>query len=437
MSIKNQLIKLILAVVVLATSVAALHSYRKSADNLAALYDKQLVVITQALANTLDSGSMPVLDGYFYQAWQGDVLVSQSALFNSNGIKLNALPNGFSERGFAGERYRLLRYEHDDLTIITAEPLSPRLSASEDLLLAGTLGSLLILPIMAVMIFAIVKQSLSPLNILSAKIKQKDRHDLSPFSLDKTVTELSPVVVKLNDLLARLHKAFEHEQQLTANIAHELRTPISVLSISAHNMKVSLAKNELNQSDLEELTQQIDRLKHVVEQIIALGRFNPEQFQAVASEVELEPLLQNLIADLYPRVMHARQEISLQGEAVTIQGHDFALTTLFENLIGNAIKYAGPRQQINVSIGEVDGDRVSVIVEDSGLGVNQSQLENLTQAFYRADNINSQVKGAGLGLAICAHIIALHNGTIEFGKSALGGLKVVLWLPIAKGANNE
>lgn len=437
MSIKNQLIKLILAVVVLATSVAALHSYRKSADNLAALYDKQLIAISRTVANSIIAGSKPVLDGYFYQAWQGSTLLSQSVLFDSNTVKLDSLPSGFSERGFAGERYRLLRYQQDELTIITAEPLSPRLSASEELLLAGTLPSLLILPIMAVMIFVIVKQSLSPLNVLSARIKQKDRHDLSPFSVRHTVTELSPVVIKLNDLLARLQNAFNHEQQLTANIAHELRTPISVLSISAHNMKVALSRGELNQTDLEELTQQIERLKHVVEQIIALGRFNPEQFQAAATPVELEPLLQNLIADMYPRVMQAKQEISLQGDAALVQGHDFALTTLFENLIGNAIKYAGPRQQIRVSIGEAVNGSVSVTVEDSGLGVNQTQLDKLTQAFYRADNINSQVKGAGLGLAICAHIVALHEGMIEFGKSPLGGLQVTLWLPIAQGVKHD
>ena len=227
-------------------------------------------------------------------------------------------------------------------------------------------------------------------------------------------------------MLERLERSFEREKRLSADAAHELRTPISVLKITAHNISIAFEDNNITHQHIHELNNNTARMAHVIEQIITLNRTTPENFEQSKSTIDLRSVLQQVISDNYEKVELAHQSISLKSHAIPFYGDSFSLEILFDNLIKNAIKYSGENTQISISTLQGD-DTVEVIVEDSGIGISQDNLDKVFQRFYR---VKQHVEtGSGLGLSIVKHIVELHGGVIALSKSTLGGLKVSITLP--------
>jgi two-component system, OmpR family, sensor histidine kinase QseC len=270
--------------------------------------------------------------------------------------------------------------------------------------------------------------------VLAEELREKGVNDLAPIRVEGNAEELKPIETTLNRLFDRLSAAFEREQQLSANAAHELRTPISVLTISAHNLAKAYNDGSLTPAAFKELKDNVSRMAHVIEQIIALYRFLPENFTAARVEVNLETILQDVIVNHYADITALSQSVSLEAEPIWLAGDAFALTTLFENLLHNAIKYSGAGAEIRLSASQ-QADTAMVLVDDAGAGLADEDYQRIFQRFYRAGDQSAGMRGSGLGMSIAQHIIDLHKGSIYCEKSPLGGLRVVIKLPALRLAN--
>jgi two-component system sensor histidine kinase QseC len=255
---------------------------------------------------------------------------------------------------------------------------------------------------------------LKPIRQLANQLQHKQEHDLSPVSLTDPLKELQPLVDSTNNLLTRLENAFERAKRFSADAAHELRTPISGLKINLYNFQIESPDNK----NLKLLTAGVNRMEHVVEQILSLYRTTPDQHMANFELLDLHELAQNCIVRQYSDFEQKGQQIELSGGRAWLQGDKFSIETLLQNLLSNANKYTPKDGQIEISTEEIDG-HVLLKIEDSGPGIPEDKYHRVFDRFYRmdGDQHNSEIEGCGLGLSIVQHIVQLHHGQIQLSRS--------------------
>lgn len=424
MSIQRYLLIVILSVVTLASFGAALQGYKASKTKLNQVFDEEMRSFAIALLHSpiKEASTNVVLHSVFaYQIWLKDKLGLKSD--NSPEVIITNTTRGFSDSSFLGERWRVFVLVENEIKVIVAQPIKQRFESVEQVLLEAILPIVYAIPLIGLLVFFAIKRSLKPLTLLSNQLKKKNASDLTPITVNENTEELKPIEQTLNNLLERLNDAFEREKRLSGDAAHELRTPISVLKITAHNLMIAFENNRIERTHIDQLNENTIRMAHVIEQVITLNRTTPENFEQNKVELDLRELLQNVISDNFEKIEQSQQTISLNTMPVHILGDKFSLEILFDNLIKNANKYSGKNTNILISVEEYL-DNIQVVVEDSGAGIPNDQLEKVFHRFYRGKQ--HAETGSGLGLSIVKHIVDLHNGQIQLMTSELGGLKVVI-----------
>jgi len=329
---------------------------------------------------------------------------------------------------FANFRWRLISryYEGKRIWVTVMEKQDVRYQLAESVILKSVYPIIIAVPTIALIIFFIVRRGLKPIDQLVSDVDKKQASNLSPIKLEAVPIELNMLTQRINELLSRLESTLSREKRFASDAAHELRTPIAALNIQMKNL-IDESGDELG--DVEDLNLGVKRMSHLVEQILMLNRSSPELYMDQFKEVDLSKLLKDLIAELYPLIDEREHEIELkylgdskylleQGKKILVTGEEFALHTLFKNLVVNAIKYTPPHGQIMVGL-EYNQENVSVVVADSGSGVEKSNRERIFERFYRldGDRNSSQVIGCGLGLAIVKQIADLHEAKVIVGQS--------------------
>ena len=397
-------------------------------EQLDTLFDQELVSIAQILqhARSIDNTTNQY-QHLLYQVIKDNQLINKSAIAPE--FVLITQSNGFSYLTHHSIRWRAYTLQDNQHAVIVARPVSERIQSAEFVLYKAIFPIVLTIPFIALIIFYVIRKNLKPLRELSKSLQNKEINELSPIESKYHVEELKPIETTLNHLFKRLKSAFEREQQLATNAAHELRTPISVLNITTHNLMEAHADSAISTEQIHELKQNVERMAQVTEQIIALYRFSPEYFNEKLSPINIEPLLQQVIANNYQSITNANQTISLESSPLFVLGDEFSLTTLVENLLKNANKYAGENREILLRCYQKN-TLVILTVEDSGEGLSNEQRERIFERFYRADEEKTRIKGSGLGLSIAKHIVELHHGSINGERSSLGGLAIIITLPV-------
>ncbi len=424
MSIQRYLLIVILSVVTLASFGAALQGYKASKTKLNQVFDEEMRSFAIALLHSpiKEASTNVVLHSVFaYQIWLKDKLGLKSD--NSPEVIITNTTRGFSDSSFLGERWRVFVLVENEIKVIVAQPIKQRFESVEQVLLEAILPIVYAIPLIGLLVFVAIKRSLKPLTLLSNQLTKKSASDLTPITVKENSEELKPIEQTLNNLLERLNNSFEREKRLSGDAAHELRTPISVLKITAHNLMIAFESNRIERHHIDELNENTVRMAHVIEQIIALNRTTPENFEQNKVELDLRALLQDVISDNFEKIEQSQQTISLNAKPVHILGDKFSLEILFDNLIKNANKYSGKKTNILIFV-EDHVDNVQVVVEDSGAGIPSEQLEKVFHRFYRGKQHTET--GSGLGLSIVKHVVDLHNGQIQLMTSELGGLKAVI-----------
>ncbi|MFT5140666.1 MAG: two-component system sensor histidine kinase QseC [Lysobacterales bacterium] len=418
-SIRAFLVVVILAVITLFSFVAALKGYSSSMEEADRLFDQQLHDTARLIANLHSIDQEKKVDqesSFAYQIWQGDRLLASS--LNSPSTPITALTPGFAFSNFDGYRWRTVAHfdDVDRCWVLVAERTDLRYTLAENVVLESILPVLLALPLVGILIWVIVGQGLKPLHRLADRLGEKQADDLSPLPPDTSSKELTQIVLSSNTLLARLEKSLLRERQFASDAAHELRTPISTLKVQLHNISHELSGNYPAFIDLSAT---IQRLGHIVEQILDLYRSSPDQYNASFKPVDLAILAQEVLAEEFSIFEIKNQKLEFEGSSCFISGDRFMLSTLIRNLLSNANKYTPAGGQINVMVNE-NGESVILTVEDSGLGIPEQQRDAVFERFYRVggDRHQSGQPGCGLGLAIVQRIVESHGASITIANSS-------------------
>lgn len=419
-SIRTFLIAGIVATLTLFNFVAALRGYQGSMQEAETLFDNQLLDLSQLVAN-LDlaevKGDFRLGNNVAFQIWQGEQLLAAS--YHAPAESISERQPGFNYANFDSYRWRTFaRFDEARARwIIVAERTDLRFVLAENVVLESLAPILLGIPVVALLIWFIVGRGLKPLHQLSEELRQKKAQDLQPVEYQRTPAELDQVVQSINGFIHRLNEALEREQRFSADAAHELRTPISALKIQLHNLA-----QEVNTSSeaWQQLQLGVERMQHLVEQLLSLYRSTPEKFAAECSLLDLHAITQEVVARFYPVIEARQQSLELEGEPCLINGERFALETLVNNLLSNASKYTPHGGTIHLVVEQVN-ERICLVVEDNGPGIPAAEREHVFERFYRSPGLNqSGVNGCGLGLTIVEHVARLHQATVQISDSSFG-----------------
>jgi len=487
MSIRRYLVLTLVSILTLITFIAAIQGYKASMSRAEKLFEQQLVdfaQIVKGLHHTFDKKKSDLSfdnteqntnkkreqgvntahnfeTSFAFQVWLGHNLVIQSTNSPMNPImSLKQASTHFSEVNFSGQRWRAIylvndkssvsnsntsiKFDDEKLIIIVAQPLDKQFLLAQEVILAAVAPMIIAILLLSLLIYGIITHGLKPLHKLTTALSNKQSNDFTPLTLHVDNTELTHVVTTLNQLFERLNLAFERERHFAADAAHELKTPLSVLKINVHNLAQDLNdKGQHNSTKLiKPLSLSVDRMGHVIDQILHLNRTNPEQIYQNQKRVKLKPLLQTVIADLYQSIANKQQTITLNTDDVMLQGDELSLQLMLTNLISNANKYTPGNGEIKVSVKYSSVDekqpfhnnktnnktgRIVIVIEDSGNGIKVEEYNRVFDRFYRVggDQHDSSVLGCGLGLTIVKHIVDIHRANIVLSQSkSLGGLSV-------------
>ncbi|WP_290578909.1 ATP-binding protein [Ketobacter sp.] len=259
-------------------------------------------------------------------------------------------------------------------------------------------------------------------------------HHLSEGRYDERVTlhgrdELAQLGGHLNHLALILQSTEQSRRKWVADISHELRTPIATLRAQLEAIEDGV--HPYNDSTHQRLARQTLRLQQLVEDLYQLSLADVGALQYRMQETAAGPLIEDCVNSFKARFRQAGLTLSCEIHAtVNVLADPQRIQQLLSNLLENSLRYTQAPGMTKVSLAR-HRDCALLSVEDSSPGVADSQLESLFERFYRGESSrNRDTGGAGLGLNLCRAIAEAHQGSIQAQPSALGGLKIIVTLPL-------
>ena len=226
----------------------------------------------------------------------------------------------------------------------------------------------------------------------------------------------------LNYAKDELQKTDRLQKELIANISHDIRTPLTM--ISGYSQMMRDIPDENNDKNLQIIIDETERLSELVTDVLDLSKL-----QAGTKKMNFEPLeLSSLTEKALERFSKLSGKCSItleECESVTIPGDRTGILQVIYNLVNNAVNHTPPEGRVTVNISRI-GDYARLSVTDTGEGIPPEMLENIWQRYYKADSNTRQSAGTGLGLSIVKEIMQKHGG--YYGVSSTVGVGSIFWV---------
>jgi signal transduction histidine kinase len=263
--------------------------------------------------------------------------------------------------------------------------------------------------------------ALKPLREFSDKIEEVQVQNLADSRIEESkIKELNQLSVSYNKMLERLQDAFEVQRQFTANAAHELRTPLSLMQVQLdlyHSTQHPGSDADTLQM-IKMVTEQNDRLSKMVKTLLDMS-----ELQTVGrdEQIIMDDLVEEVLEDLEPLAQEKNIKLIGKCKDITMVGSDILIYRLVYNLVENAIKYNHSGGQVTVTAYK-EQKHIYLSVADTGSGIPKELRERVFEPFFRVDKSRSRkLGGVGLGLALVHEIVRVHDGSITVKSNPSGG----------------
>lgn len=445
-SLRRRLIGLLATAALLSWAAGSLWLYRTARVEAESLFDAALIEtahsVLAVIAHEIRAGNheedeeteieLDAIDHrhterlYFHVRRPGGELLFRSP--GSPQAPLGGDTEGSRDRAVEGQIWRVYtltdpRYR---VSIDVAQPRAARDRIAQAIALRLLLPGIALMGLLALGAGAIVRRVTAPIVRYSERIDTRSPGDRAPVPADELPQEMRPVAQAIDRLLQRIDQALLHERTLTADAAHELRTPLAAMRAQA---QVALrARDEAERrAALQTLMQGVDRAARSVDAVMSMARLDAAQIdRRELAELDLARLLA-LVAEEFRNEAAQRQcALQLDAGALLDRVDADAYALLLRNLIDNALRHA--RQTVRVELLQ-SGQHGELRVLDDGPGMPEDQRQRAFDRFYRA----SHGGGAGLGLALVRRVAELHQGSVGLcaGLGAQGFGVCVRW-PLAR-----
>lgn len=273
-------------------------------------------------------------------------------------------------------------------------------------------------------LYAAVQDALSG-NVGSLTMERNTRHYQIFASPVMRNEEIRGAVLLVLDITERF-AAEESRREFTANVSHELKTPLTSISGFAEIIRDGIAQPQDIPHFAGMICKESARLIALVNDILDLSKLDEKKNFGQSENVEILPLLQGLVDDFSLSAQKKDLCITLSGDEAQIKGFPVLLREMFFNLIDNAVKYTPDGGSIKLNVTQYD-DIVQCVVSDTGIGIAQEHIPHVFERFYRVDKSHSrQTGGTGLGLAIVKHIAQIHKADLSLESTPQIGTTITI-----------
>lgn len=235
-----------------------------------------------------------------------------------------------------------------------------------------------------------------------------------PLSAD-TYDELSPLIRRIDKQNSEKDEIEQMRREFSANVSHELKTPLTSIMGCSEIIKEGIAKPEDTPRFLSQINSEAKRLLALIDDIIRLSRLDENDGEIELTDVRLSNIADDVCRELQSKAAASKIELTSSLEPVTVRGNARLLHEMIYNLADNSIRYNTPGGKVRITAGDK-----FVSVSDTGIGIAPEEQERIFERFYRVDKSHSrETGGTGLGLSIVKHAAIIHNAEIKV-TSALG-----------------
>ena len=278
----------------------------------------------------------------------------------------------------------------------------------------SVLPLLIALPLMILLTVWITYRAMRPVKTLSASLGQRRSDDLSPLDGEGVPSEIQGFVTAINQLLQRTGENIRRQQRFIADAAHELRSPLTALSLQAERLtKLPQSDEAREQTGL--ILQSIQRNRHLLEQLLSLARAQAPETQRPKTLISLQNQFRRVLQELMPLALAKGQDIGVAVENdCQIHADDTEIYTLIKTFTDNAIRYTPKGGRIDLGFDET-AEYLNIWVEDDGPGIPPSERQRVIDPFYRI--LGTEQQGTGLGLSIANTIVKRHQGCLKLADS--------------------
>jgi two-component system, OmpR family, sensor histidine kinase QseC len=402
---------------------------------------EQLDVALDGLSRGLVAASARdrTADGFeMFYVWRNDgALVAKSA-YGDGGYRAAFLPPGFVDKATPNGNARVLAAWSKSKAhyIEVLQTNASRTAQYNSVMLSSESLYLFVLglPFLMVPAWFATRTGLKPLNTLAAELRQRHPDSLQPVRLPARYVEIEPLVDGFNAALQQLDALLKRERDFLADAAHELRTPIAVITTQWDNF--TRASDLTTKADAEiALKKGLQRAARVVHQLLDLATLEAT-IESSAIQIDVADIARDCLAAHAAAASAKAIELAYIGpEKIPLVLPLHAMEAILDNLVSNAVRYGRHQGAVEIHVTVVD-DRLVVTVVDDGPGIDMAERPRLFQRFQRGRE--NQVSGSGLGLAIVASA-ARQLGAVISARAGLAGLGVafVVDIPVVAGGVGE
>ncbi len=298
-----------------------------------------------------------------------------------------------------------------------AETLQKRRQLGNEIVKGVIIPQFLIFPIAVLLVWFGLSRGIAPLNSLQQTIRSRKPDDLSALETRDTPEELIPLISALNDQLQKLEGTISTQKRFIADAAHQLKTPLAGMRMQAELLMRDARSPHEQITMLENLKLGTERATRLVNQMLAMARAeSPALTQHIA--IDLVDIARGVVQDFFSEAQNKRIDFGFEApdHAVYVKGHEMSLTEMLKNLVDNAIRYTPESGTITVRVQDSDSQGGIILeVEDSGMGIAESERERVFDRFYRV--LGTQVDGSGLGLSIVRETAHQHGATVAIADN--------------------
>lgn len=297
--------------------------------------------------------------------------------------------------------------------------------------LSAIVPLILMMPLSLLVIWLVVRKITRDLRVASRQIAAQETHHPHNVSPDGLPDEILPLVAAYNSLLDKLRAAWSAQRQFLEDAAHELRTPVTAVTLQLENLRQHIQQGEASRQ-FDQLEAGVTRTRHLVTQLLNISRQEDQTVVASIENIELDDLLKESIEQLMVVADKRGIDIGFNGSThYRLQASRSELRSLFDNLIGNAMLHTPEGSLVDVLLHRVAGQTVVDIV-DNGPGIPESFIERAFDRFARSPDVKAQ--GSGLGLSIVRSVAEKNSIHVALSncfnpQGAICGLQVRVTLP--------
>jgi two-component system sensor histidine kinase QseC len=265
-------------------------------------------------------------------------------------------------------------------------------------------------PLIFIPLLIAVYTGLKPLRLFSNELAKRQPGDLQILSQPHVYSELAPVIREFNSTLARLQELLQRERDFLADAAHELRTPLALITVQSDAL-IHSENRVLREEASRRLTAGLERANRLANQLLTLAKIDADDAQMMR-ERDVADLIRECLAAYFNEAKQSNIKLSYEGpNSYLIQAPSDAIYSIISNLVSNAIRYGNANGRVIVSLSKNADSRMQLQVMDDGPGIELHQQEKMFLRFHRGKDVSAS--GAGLGLAIVTSAVRLLKAELQ------------------------